>query len=173
MFTTVFSQLSHQIDLHRRFESCGEWSNKTWWKLLIQWLSWSSNVWLKSCSSSWSRASSWVVVDTLLALHSQKKGDGDPWLFHKSVEERQAQCHQLRLSTINLQNKMVNWNLPYWALFHPDPLLIIITYCSTAIWICSRMGGPFYGGFTFFWLYLIAQNLGLFHRKPLGFWILT
>ena len=57
--------------------------------------------------------------------------------------------------------------------FHPDPSLIIITYCSTAIRIreysamdCSRTGGPFYGGFTFFRPYLIAQSLGLFHRKP-------
>ena len=59
--------------------------------------------------SSWSRASSQGVVDTLLALHSQKKGkDRDPCLFRKSVEERQAQCHQLRLSTIDL----VNRNLP-------------------------------------------------------------
>ena len=56
--------------------------------------------------------------------------------------------------------------------FHPDPSLIIITYCLTAIRICeysamycSRTGEPFYGGFTFFRLYLIAQSLGLFHRK--------
>ena len=134
MFAAVFSQLSHQIDLHRWFKSCGKWLNKTRWKLLIQWLSKSSNVWLKSRSSSWSRASSQGVVDTLLALHSQKKGkDGDPWLFHKSVKEWQAQCHQLRLSTIDLQNKMVDWNLPCWAPFRPDPSLIIITYCSTAI----------------------------------------
>ena len=174
MFTAVFSQLSHQIDLYRWFKSCGKWLNKTWWKLLIQWLSWSSNAWSKSHSSSWSRASSRGVVDTLLALHSQKKGkDKDPWLFLKSVEEHQAQCHQLRLSTIDLQNKMVNWNLPCWAPFHPDPSLIIITYCLTAIQICSRMGGPFYGGFTFFRLYLIAQSLGLFCRKPPVFWILA
>ena len=74
-----------------------------------------------------------------------------------------GQYHQLRLSTIDLQNKMVI-----------SPLsLIIITYCSTAIRICeysdtdcSRTGGPFYGGFAFFRLYLIAQSLGLFLRKP-------
>ena len=124
--------------------------------------------------SSWSRASSRGVVDTLLASHSQKKRkDGDPWLFCNSIKEKQAQHHQLRLSTIDLPNKMVNWNLPCWAPFHPDPSLIIITYCLTVIQICSRMGGPFYRGFTFFRLYLIAQSLGLFHRKPPEFWILT
>ena len=64
---------------------------------------------------------------------------------------------------------MVNRNLPCWAPSHPDPSLIIITYCSTAIRICSRTGGPFYRGFTFFRLYLIAQSLGLFHRNLLSF----
>ena len=109
--------------------------------------------------SSWSRAGSRGVVDTLLALHSQKKWkDGIP----------------------DFSANPLRSDRPSVAPFHPDPSLIIITYFSTAIRICkysamdcSRTGVPFYGGFTFFRLYLIAQSLGLFIRKPPEFWILA
>ena len=111
--------------------------------------------------SSWSRVSSQGVLDTLLALHSQKKGnDGIPD-FSKN------QLRSNRPSIINLGYPQLTFK-SRWSF--PLPSLITITYCLTVIWICeysaidcSRMGGPFYRGFAFFRLYLIPRSLGLFH----------
>ena len=115
-------------------------------------------------SSSWSRGSSRGVVDTLLTLHSQKKGkDGGSLTFPQP--SRSDRPSVINLGYLQLTFK-TRWSFPL-------PSLIIIAYCSTVIRICeysamdcSRTGGPFYGGFAFIRLYLIAQSLGLFHRKP-------
>ena len=114
--------------------------------------------------SSWSRASSRGVVDSLLALHSQKKGkDGIPDFSANPSRSDRPSIINLGYPQLTFKTR---WSFPLLK-------LIIVTYCSTASRICeypamdrSRTGGPFYGGFAFFRLNLIAQSLGLFHRKP-------